>query len=153
MKPRFNRKVYGTVRSVAEELGVVSNFVWLSENYPKFYEKLMAVEVHIGDLGETAGWHIGKREGYTVVDSTIELHEKLWDEGHSKDLRDTFFHEVGHALDYLMRCKSDHGREWRGAMRMIGINGLSRCHSYHYLMTSRIENAINLLKARGLYAA
>jgi SprT protein len=39
-------------------------------------------------------------------------------------------HEVAHALDFLQRGTTDHGKNWKKLCRMLGMKEVSRCHSY-----------------------
>lgn len=52
-------------------------------------------------------------------EKTIELSSYLWPAISEEEQKDTVKHELAHALDFLQRGYSDHGRQWKiWAMRL-----------------------------------
>lgn len=118
MKPRRGRKLWGTIHQMAMDLNVTDQIIRAAGAHAP---TLLGKQVFRGYLGGTAGMSLHSGD--------IELHDVLFTDLPSNELKCTFLHEVGHSLDRMERGKSNHDRPWRNVMSRLGQPGEERCHS------------------------
>lgn len=133
MKMKRNRRLIGTVRSVAIEHGclrTIQRAFGLKAEENEILRRVLRAPVVEGHLGRCAGFCDWPCEKWP--DGLIELHyelkEKHVPEG---EYVGTFLHEVGH----LIHCfeepdnKSSHGKAWKAVMARLGRPNEERCHN------------------------
>jgi SprT protein len=83
--------------------------------------------------GCTAGQaHYGKYQ----EDAYIRLNSSIFKDNTDKFVERTVPHEVAHLLAryYFLKMGiykiKPHGKEWRNIMKILGVNNITRCHSY-----------------------
>lgn len=83
--------------------------------------------------GTTAGQAKYKRNQHEAI---IRLNPVIFADHYETFLNRTVPHEVAHLLNHYYHISKGkfnirpHGREWRNIMLLLGVDNVSRCHSY-----------------------
>lgn len=84
-------------------------------NIPKFNFNL-EFSYKLGRIAGQCKYHKGNKQ-ITVIYNAILLPDNI-----QEYFNETIAHEVAHAVEYYIKGKSSHGRNWKSIMRTFGVN-------------------------------